>query len=119
MMNGKQHSHTMFGYLKYNVMPFGLMNVLIIFQYMMIDIFREFLNNFMIIDIHDIMIFSKNLKEHEQHVCLVFNKLWGKKLQAKLKKSCLFHQSKVGFLSYIIFYNGLSTSSKKIQIFIN
>ncbi len=42
-----------------------------------------------------------------------------KKFEAKLKKSCLFHQSKVGFKSYIIFYNGLSMSSKKIQIVIN
>jgi len=73
----------------------------------------------MIIDIHDILIFSKNLKEHEQHVCLVFNKLWEKKIEVKLKKSCLFHQSTVGFWSCIIFYNGLSMSSKKIQIVIN
>jgi hypothetical protein len=73
----------------------------------------------MIIDIHEILIFSKNLKEHEQHVCLVFNKLWEKCFEAKLKKSCFFHQSKLGFLSCIIFYNGLSTSSKKIQIVIN
>jgi hypothetical protein len=79
---------------------------------------KEFLNNFMIIYIHDILIFSKNLKEHEQHVCFVYNKLWEKMLSVKLKKSCLFHQSKVRFLSYIIFDNGLSMVSKKIQIFI-
>jgi hypothetical protein len=110
---------TMFGHFKYNVMPFHLMNAPIIFQSMMNDIFKEFLNNFMIIYIHDILIFSKNIKEHEQHVCLVCNKLWEKMLYAKLKKSCLFHQSKVRFLNYIIFYNGLSMGSKKIQIFIN
>jgi len=73
----------------------------------------------MIIDIHDILIFSKSLEEHEQHVCFVYIKLWEKSFEAKLKKSCFFHQSKVGFLSYIIFYNGLSMSSKKIQIVIN
>jgi hypothetical protein len=112
-------SHTMFGHFKYNVMPFSLMNALIIFQYMMNDIFKEFLNNFMIINIHDNLIFSRNPKQHEQHACLVFNKLWGKTFEAKLKKSCLFHQSKVQFLSYIIFYNGSSMSSKKIQIVIN
>jgi hypothetical protein len=119
VMNGKQHSHTMFGHFKYNVMPFGLMNALIIFQYMMNDIFKGFLDKFMIINIHDILIFSKNLKEHEQHVCLVFNKLWEKRFEVKLKRSCLFHQSKVGFLSYIIFSDGLSMGSKKIQIVIN
>jgi hypothetical protein len=108
----------MFGHFKYNVMPFGLMNAPIIFQNMMNDIFKEFLNNFMIIYIHDILIFSKNLKEHEQHVCFVYNKLWEKMLSVKLKKSCLFHQSKVRFLSYIIFDNGLSEGSKKIQIVI-
>jgi len=114
-MNGKQHSHRMFGHFKYNVMPFGLMNAPIIFLYMMNDIFKEFLNNFMIINIHDILIFSKNLKEHEQHVCLIFNKLWEKRFEVKLKKSYLFHQSKVGFLSYIIFYDGFSMGSKKVQ----
>jgi len=52
----------MFGHFKYNVMPFGLMNAPIIFQNMMNDIFKEFLNNFTIIYIHDILIFSKNLR---------------------------------------------------------
>jgi hypothetical protein len=33
----------------------------------------------------------------EEHVCIVLNKLWGKSFEAKLKKSCFFHQSKVGF----------------------
>jgi glutamine synthetase adenylyltransferase len=60
------------------------------------DIFKKFLNNFMIIDIHDNMIFSKNLKEHEQHVRLVFNKLWGKKFEVKLKKSYFFINQRLG-----------------------
>jgi hypothetical protein len=59
----KEGDEWMFGHFKYNVMP--LMNAPIIFQNMMNDIFKEFLNNFMIIYIHDILIFSKNLKEHE------------------------------------------------------
>jgi len=69
----------------------------------------------MIIDIHDILIFSKNLKEHEKHVCLVFNKLWEKKFEAKLKKSCLFHQSKVGVFKLHHFLQWFINKFKEIS----
>ncbi len=52
----------MFGHFKYNFMAFGLMNALIISQYMMNDIFKEFVNNFMIIVIHDILIIFQEPK---------------------------------------------------------
>jgi hypothetical protein len=64
-----------YGHFKYNAMPFGPKNALVIFQHMMNDIFRKFLNDFMVIYLNDILIFSKNLEEHEKHVCLVLNKI--------------------------------------------
>jgi hypothetical protein len=60
--------------LGYNVMPFGFINTLAIFQYLMNDIFQEFLDNFVVYYLDDILIFSKNEKDHEKHVWMVLQK---------------------------------------------
>ncbi len=73
---------------------------------------------FAVIYSNDIFIFSKNSKKHEKHTQLVFNKLWEKKIYARLEK-CVFHQLHVNFLGYIISNNGLSMDLKKIQTIIN
>ena len=71
-------------------MPFGLTNASTVFQHMMNDIFREHLDDFAVIYLDDILIFSKNKEEHEKHVHLARGKLREQGLYAKLKK-CLFH----------------------------
>ena len=88
-------------------MPFGLTNARAIFQHLMNDIFREFLNNFVVCYLDDILIYSKDIKQHEEHVRLVLNKLHSVGLYAKLEK-CNFHQSQVKFLGYIVLCNGIS-----------
>jgi hypothetical protein len=98
---------TRYEHFEYNVMPFGLTNAPAIFQYLMNDIFREFLNDFVVCYLDDILIFSKNLEEHKRHVRLVLQKLWDAGLYAKLEK-CVFHQPQVEFLGYIISNEGLS-----------
>jgi hypothetical protein len=62
---------TRYGHFEYNVMLFGLINAPAIFQHLMNDIFRKFLDDFFVCYLDDILIFSKNLEEHEQHVRLV------------------------------------------------
>jgi hypothetical protein len=57
------------------VMPFGLINVLVFFQHVMNDVFCEYLGDFVICYIDDIFIFSKNMEDHDRHVCLVLEKL--------------------------------------------
>jgi hypothetical protein len=56
-------------------MPFGLTNVPTIFQHMMNDIFREYLDYFVVIYLDNILIYSKNEEEHEHHVRLVSERL--------------------------------------------
>jgi hypothetical protein len=56
---------TRYGHFEYSVMPFGLTNAPIIFQYMMNDIFREYLDHFVVIYLDDILIYFKNEEEHE------------------------------------------------------
>src|SRR5690348_13946538 len=67
--------HTRYGHFEYNVMSFGLTNAPTVFQHMMNDIFREYLDNFVVIYLDDILVFSKNKKEHEKHVRMVLEKL--------------------------------------------
>jgi hypothetical protein len=98
---------TRYGHFEYSVMPFGLINAPAVFQHMMNDIFREYLNHFVVIYLNDILIYSKNEEEHEHHVRLVLEKLRERGLYAKHEK-CLFHQSMVEFLGYIVSSDGIS-----------
>jgi hypothetical protein len=91
-----------YGHFEYVVMPFGFTNALTIFQHMMNYVFHEYLDDFVVYYINDILIFSKNMANHERHVCLVLEKFQEVGLYAKLEK-CGFHQSKVEFLGYIIY----------------
>ena len=59
---------TPFGHFQFNVMPFGLTNAPATFQHFLNDIFRPFLEYFVIIYIDDILVFSKNSSEHQIHV---------------------------------------------------
>jgi hypothetical protein len=71
-------------------MPFRLTNTPIVFQNLMNNIFHEYLDDFVVYYIDDILIFSKNMGDHECHVYLILEKLWEVKLYAKLEK-CEFH----------------------------
>jgi len=70
-------------------MSFGLTNTLV-FQHLMNDVFCEYLDDFEVCYIDNILIFSKNMEDHECHACLVLDKLQEVELYTKLKK-CEFH----------------------------
>ncbi len=55
---------TPYGHFEYVVMLFGLINALAIFQHLMIDVSHEYLDDFVVCYIDDILIFSKNMEEH-------------------------------------------------------
>ena len=88
---------TQYGHFEYNIMPFGLMDAPAVFRHMMNNVFQEFLDQFVIIYIDDILIFSKNEEKHKEHVCLVLQKLHEMGLYTKLEK-CMFHQLQLEFL---------------------
>jgi phosphomevalonate kinase len=79
----KTSFRTRYGHFEYSVMPFSLTNVLTIFQHMMNDIFREYLDHFVIIYLDDILIYSKNEEEHEHHVRFILEKLRERGFYAK------------------------------------
>ena len=105
---------TRYGHFEYNVMPFGLTNAPAVFQHMMNDVFREYLDQFVVIYLDDILIFSNSQEEHNVHVSKVLAKLKATGLYAKLEK-CEFDQVQVEYLGYIISPSGISMDPKKVE----
>jgi hypothetical protein len=66
---------TWYGLYEYMVMSFGLTNAPAYFMYLMNKVFMEYLDKFMVVFIDDILIFSKNEEEHDEHLHLVLQKL--------------------------------------------
>ena len=82
---------------EYTVMSFGLTNAPAYFMNLMNKVFMEFLDKFVVVFIDDILIFSKDEEEHEEHLRLVLEKLREHQLYAKFSK-CEFWLKEVGFL---------------------
>ncbi len=64
-----------YNHFEYVVMPFGLTNEPVVFQRLMNDIFHEYLDDFVVCYIDDILIFLKNMEDHEKHACFVLKAL--------------------------------------------
>ncbi len=82
-------------------MSFKLKNVLVIFQRLINNILREYLDNFVIIYLNDILIYSDNLKTHYKYVYKILIKLNKRALYVKKLKS-RFKIKKIEFLKYVI-----------------
>ncbi len=78
------------------------------------EVFRDMLHRFVIVYIDDILIYSPNLAEHQQHVTQVLQSLRQHHLYLKLEK-CEFHQSTVQFLGYVITPDGVQMDQGKVE----
>ena len=107
-----------YGHFEYLVMPFGLCNAPATFQHLANDIFRDLLDQFVVIYLDDILIFSNSTEEHQQHVRLVLERLRKNKLYIKLEK-CEFHRTEIQFLGYIISPQGLHMDPNKIKAIVD
>nr|GEU85014.1 putative reverse transcriptase domain-containing protein [Tanacetum cinerariifolium] len=88
---------TRYGHYKFQVMPFGLTNILVVFMDLMNRVCKSYLDEFVIVFIDDISIYSKNKEEHEEHLKLILKLLKKEDLYAKFSK-CDFWLSKAQFL---------------------
>jgi hypothetical protein len=77
---------TRYGLYEHTVMSFGLTNAPAYFMQLMNKVFMEYLDKFMVVFIDDILIFSKNEEEDDEHLRLVLQKLRENQLYAKLSK---------------------------------
>jgi hypothetical protein len=81
---------------------------------MMIKVFMEYLDRFVVVFIDDILIYSKSDSEHEEHLRMVLQKLWDNQLYAKYSK-CEFWIDEVPFLGHIISNGGISVDPAKVR----
>jgi len=103
---------------KYHVMLFELINESTFYQHYMNDMLFKYLHQFCQIYLDDIIIYSKILKKHKQHVRLILNRLWEADLQIDINK-CEFHVQKTIFLELLISIEELKINSRKMQAVID
>jgi len=96
-------------------MSFELKNILITFQRLINNMLREYLNDFAITYLNDILIYSDDLKTHCSHVHKVLKKLNERTLYVKKTKS-KFEAKKIEFLNYIIQSEQIKKNSKKTNV---
>ncbi|KAL3968321.1 potassium voltage-gated channel Eag-related subfamily H member 3 [Sarotherodon galilaeus] len=106
--------NTHLGHFEYLVMPFGLTNAPAVFQGLVNDVLRDFLNHFVFVYLDDILIFSRSRAEHVKHVRLVLRRLLENRLFCKAEK-CEFHASTVSFLGFIIEQGQLRADPAKVK----
>ena len=109
---------TRYGHYEFLVMPFGLTNAPATFMDLINRVFRPYLDCFVVVLIDDILAYSKDAQEHEQHLKIVLQTLREKKLYAKLSK-CDFWLKEVSFLSHIVSAEGIRVYPAKIEAVVN
>uniref|UniRef100_A0A388LZJ8 Reverse transcriptase n=1 Tax=Chara braunii TaxID=69332 RepID=A0A388LZJ8_CHABU len=102
-----------FGHYEFTVMPFGLTNAPATFQRAMNDIFRDILEEYVLVYLDDILVYSHTLEDHLRHLRDVLQRLRKHGFYAKLSK-CRFAQRKVDFLGHHVSDQGLHMDDAKI-----
>jgi hypothetical protein len=103
---------TRYGQFEYLVMPFGLTNAPSTFQALMNRILQPYLDNFVVVYLDDILIYSKTFEDHVTHVRLVLEALRTNELRCALDK-CTFATQQLTYLGFVIGPNGVQADPKK------
>ena len=106
--------HTRYGHYEFCVLPFGLTNAPAVFMRLMNDIMRPLLDKCAVVFIDDILVYSSNHEEHQQHLRQVLERLREHKLYAKRSK-CEFGKGSVTFLGHVLSADGIHTEPNKIR----
>lgn len=102
------------GHYEYVRMPFGLKNAPSTFQRVMDNVLKEYLNEFCLVYMDDVIVFSKSLQEHINHLRLVFQKLRHYNLKVQLDKT-EFCSKNVEFLGHVVTPEGVKPNPSKLK----
>nr|GEZ09448.1 putative reverse transcriptase domain-containing protein [Tanacetum cinerariifolium] len=105
---------TRYGHYEFQVMTFGLTNASTVFMDLMNRVCGPFLDKFVIVFIDDILIYSKNKEEHEEHLRIILELLQKEKLYAKFLK-CEFWLDFMKFLGHVINSQGVHVDPAKVE----
>ncbi|KAA0066186.1 hypothetical protein E5676_scaffold790G001080 [Cucumis melo var. makuwa] len=109
---------TRYGHYEFRVMPFGLTNAPTVFMDLMNRIFHQYLDQFVIVFIDDILVYSVDREAHEEHLRIVLQTLRDKQLYAKFSK-CEFWLEQVVFLGHVVSGKGVSVDPQKVEAVVN
>jgi hypothetical protein len=106
---------TPFGLYRYRCIPMGLTNAPSAYSNVMNDTFRDYLGDFVLIYLDDILVYSKTAEEHITHLQKVLQRLRDAKLFAS-KKKCDFGKTHLNFLGHVIGADGIRVDPKKTEV---
>ena len=95
-------------------MTFGLTNALAAFMDLMHRVFQPYLDQFVIVFVDDILIYSQSEWEHEYHLRVVLQLLRDHQSYAKFIK-CEFWLTEVRFLEHVVSTSGVSVDLEKVK----
>ena len=105
---------THLGQWEFIVMPFGLCNAPSTFQRLMNKVFAKEINSFILVYLDDILVYSRSIEEHWDHLKRALEKLRQAKLYGRLHK-CEFLKDKVDYLGFEVSAKGVNASPEKVK----
>ena len=103
---------TRYGHYEFLVMPFGLTNAPAAFIDLMNRVFRSYVDQFVVVFIDDILVYSKDRENYDTHLRVVLETSRKEQLYAKLSK-CEFWLNEVSFLRHLVSEEGIYSRSKE------
>ncbi|GJR64568.1 putative reverse transcriptase domain-containing protein [Tanacetum coccineum] len=105
---------TRYRHYEFQVMPFGLTNAPAVFMDLMNRVCKPYLDKFVIMFIDNILIYSHNEKEHEEHLKTILELLKKEELYVKFSK-CEFWINTVKFIGHVIDNSGIHVDPDQIE----
>ena len=103
-----------YGHFEFTVMPFGLTNAPTAFMNLMLKVFQPYLDQFFVVFVDEILIYSQPEWEHEYHLRIVLQLLRDHQLYTKFSK-CEFWLAEVRFLGHVVSASRVSVDPEKVE----
>ena len=104
------------GLYQYKVLPFGLTNAPQVFSAALSHVFTDMIGRkgFVLLYLDDILIYSKDAAQHEEHLHAVLQRMREHQLYAKMSK-CEFNRCEVHYLGHVVGASGVKVDPRKTQ----